>query len=114
GRFCEGPEPDAVTQVRAGDGTRTREISIPSPGWPEAAAGESGAGVPRRWALGDSLVLSPVDRLSAGLERSFGTLLRLNAEYVYEHGASLFRARNLEQDGGRVFEVRAAGRSRAH
>ena len=114
GRMFDWLEADPVAQVRSGDGTRTRDISIDMPDWPDAlASGTATEATARRWALGASLVQPRVTRLSFGLERSFGPV-RMNAEYAYERGASLLRARNLAQDGGRLFEVRAEGKSRAH
>jgi hypothetical protein len=84
------------------------------PDWPDAlASGTATEATTRRWALGANLVQPRVTRLSFGLERSFGPV-RVNTEYAYERGASLLRARNLAQDGGRLFEVRAEGKSRAH
>jgi len=114
GRMFDWLEADPVAQVRSGDGTHTREISIDMPDWPDAlASGTATEATPRRWALGANLVQPRVTRLSFGLERSFGPV-RVNAEYAYERGASLLRARNLARDGGRLFEVRAEGKSRAH
>ena len=114
GRFFDWLEPEVVAQVRSGDGTRTRDVSIDAPAWPDPlASGTATEATTRRWALASALVLPPVTRLSLGLERSFGPV-RMNTEYAYERGASLFRARNLIQEGARVFEVRAEGRSRAH
>jgi hypothetical protein len=114
GRMFDWLEADPVAQVQSGDGTHTRDISIDMPDWPDAlASGTAAEATTRRWALGANLVQPRVTRLSFGLERSFGPV-RVNTEYAYERGASLLRARNLAQDGGRLFEVRAEGSSRAH
>ena len=113
GRIFDWLEADPVVQVRSGDGTHTRDISIEAPGLAGRTRVRHGRRRDeRRWALGANLVRRHT-RLSLGLEHSFGPV-RLNTEYAYERGASLLRARNLAQDGGRLFEVRAEGRSRAH
>ncbi|HEY8150798.1 MAG TPA: TonB-dependent receptor [Vicinamibacteria bacterium] len=114
GRFFDWLEADPVAQVRGGDGTHARDVFIEAPGWPDAfAAGTAAPSTSRRWALAPDLIQPRTSRLSLGLERSFGPV-RMNAEYAYERGAAALRARNLAQDGGRLFEVRAEGRSRAH
>ena len=115
GRFFDWLEADTVAQVRAGDGTRTRDLSVEAPGWPDAfSAGVATASTARRWALPARLAQPRVTRASVGFERSLGSMLRLNVEYAYEKGTAVLRARNLVREGGRRFEVRAEGRSRAH
>ncbi|HEV7501686.1 MAG TPA: hypothetical protein VGQ33_16840, partial [Vicinamibacteria bacterium] len=114
GRFFDWLDADAVAQVRAGEGGRTRELSFENPTWPvPSSSGAEAAATERRWALGPGLRQPRVDRLSFGVERSVGSQLRLNAEYGLERGASALRARNLADGAGRVFEVRTEGRSRA-
>jgi hypothetical protein len=114
GRFFDWLEADPVAQVRSGDGTHTQDVSIDTPGWPDPrATGAAAEATPRRWALATDLVLPRTTRLSLGVERSLGPV-RLNTEYAYERGSSVLRARNQARDGGRLFEVRAEGRARAH
>jgi TonB-dependent receptor-like protein/carboxypeptidase family protein len=114
GRFFDWLEADPVAQVRGGDGTHTHELSIDAPVWTDPfASGAPAASTTRRWALASHLVQPRTTRLSFGLERSFGPV-RMNTEYAYERGAAALRARNLARNGGRLFEVRAEGRARAH
>jgi hypothetical protein len=115
GRFFDWLEADTVAQVRGGDGTRTRDVSVEAPGWPDPfSSGVTATSTSRHWALAPELIQPQATRLSFGLERSIGSILRLNAEYSYARGASQLRARNLAHDGGRLFEVRAEGRARTH
>jgi len=114
GRFFDWLEADPVAQVRGGDGTHTHDLSIDAPVWTDPfASGAPASSTTRRWALASDLVQPRTTRLSFGLERSFGPV-RMNTEYAYERGAAALRARNLARDGGRLFEVRAEGRARAH
>jgi hypothetical protein len=114
GRFFEWLEADTVAQVRAGDGSGAQEFSMESPAWPEAPGASSATSTPRLWAFAPVLVQPRVSRVSFGLERSFGGLVRLNAGYQYERGDHLLRALNRSLDTGRLFEVRPEGRLRVH
>jgi hypothetical protein len=116
GVFFDWVEADAIGQVRAGDGTRTHEVSIDAPGWPDPfSSGSARSATSRRWAFASAPAQPRVTRLSAGFERSFGPLVRANVEYVHERGEAALRAHNQAlADGSRVFEVRSDARSRAH
>src|SRR5262249_55301662 len=109
-------EPDVVAQVRSGDGTHAREVSIEDPGWPDPrAGGVLQDATARVWGFAPSLSLPRVWRAMVGVERSLGGTARLNTEYVYERGDDGLRARNLLPPAGwRRFEVRTEARSRAH
>ncbi len=115
GRFFEWLDADTVAQVRAGDGSRTHDVSVEDPGWPDPfSSGALRAATPRRWALAPTLAQPEAWRFSFGLERSLFAGSRLNLEYSYEQGAFALRARNLPEGRGRLFEVRSEGRLRGH
>jgi hypothetical protein len=78
------------------DGYRQRELNINNPEFPVDPANAEGVTPPtNRYLLSDGLRSQQNFRVSAGVDRGLGKMLRVNATYAHTSGDNLMRGLNL-------------------
>jgi hypothetical protein len=105
------------------DGERQREINLRFPSYPDPGD-DLGVTLPvNKYLLASGLTLPNSWNGNVGVERQFGSALRMNASYTYRRGAGLMRGANLNApvDGVRpdpafanIVAVTGDGASRSH
>lgn len=122
GMFYDWMGANVYEQTLRVDGFRQQELNIINPSYPDP--GMAG-GIPpiARYLLDDKASLGSFRRLSAGIDQTLTSQIRVNATYAYTRGTSIWRGRNLNTpiNGVRsnpafanIVEVTSDGTSRQH
>jgi hypothetical protein len=100
GIFHEWMGTGTYDQALRVNGLRQQELNIVNPAYPDPG-GIGDTPPTNRYLLGDDLVMTRLDRLSAGIDQTLSSKVRVNAGYAYTRGAGVWRGLNLNApDGG--------------
>jgi len=95
GIFYEWLSTGIYEQTLRVDGERQKEVNINNPSYPDPGTGGGVTPPTQRYQLNDDLQMQRFTRVSAGIDRGLGKMLRVNATYAHTSGDNLMRGFNL-------------------